>query len=376
MDKKNLVIIGLVAVLIIIGIYQFAKPSVTGNVVNSDKIIDTGKEGDLSKEVKVINEIDYEVKVVDKLTGKNLESAEVYLDGKLVGKTSSDGKLMIESLEFGKHYLRAEYKNEKSDVLTKEVTESDNNITIQIIAPRTINLELKDSETNKPIDNENVFLKSIDGKANFNPILTTDEGKAQFNDVLPGDYVISIERFPNKPADMVTISSNDLITAEVDMPNPRFTGSMVCDATKPFLQSSYLVCNVNLKNSNYERALDSTDTSVLVTVYSRENDEDFDFKIIGHQLLDFGKINVGQSTSKETTRFDEYSRFDAETKIIATVYDGWKYTPENNKQIGGNQLSQDLFDKLTTNAVNWCANNVGECVEAGTKVAGFIASGV
>ena len=60
MDNKTWIIISLVAILVIIGIYSFAKPSVTGNVVNtgSDKIVDTEKEEELSQASKVINEVE------------------------------------------------------------------------------------------------------------------------------------------------------------------------------------------------------------------------------------------------------------------------------------------------------------------------------
>ncbi|MEK6854681.1 MAG: hypothetical protein AABX73_00480 [Nanoarchaeota archaeon] len=377
MNKNIIAIIVVGLVVASFFFYLGSRSSITGNVVkeNPEKVINSEpKEDSLSQESKVVSEVDYQVKVEDKLTKESLEYAEIYLDGKLVGKTSSDGELVIENVEIGRHNLRAFYKGEESDVLTKDVTESDKVIVIYITAPRTITLELKDSETNKPVDNENVFLKSIDGKAKFNPILTTDEGKAQFSEVLPGDYVISIERFPNKPADMVTIGASDLITADVDMPNPKFRGSMICNPTSPLLGDSWIECNVNIKNEDYNRGMNSIDTSVLVILYTKKKGEDF--KNVGQQPLYFEDISVGKDETRTTKKFYEYSRFDEETKVLAIVYDGWKYTPEDYSKIGGIELSQDLFDKLTTNVVDWCASNVGECVEGAVKVAGTIATAV
>ena len=376
--NKNIVIIIVVGLVIAsVFFYLGSRSSITGNVINegSEKVINSEpKEDQLSQKSNIVSDVDYEVSVEDKVTGESIEYAEVYLDGKLAGKTSSDGELIIEDVGIGRHNLRASYKGEESDVLTKDVTELDKSIVIYITAPRTITLELKDSETNKPVDNENVFLKSIDGKAKFNPILTTDEGKAQFSEVLPGDYVISIERFPNKPADMVTIGVSNFITADVDMPNPKFRGSMICNPTSPLLGDSWIECDVNIKNEDYNRGMNSIDTSVLVILYTKKKGEDF--KNVGQQLLSFEDIQVGKDDTRTTKKFYEYSRFDEETKVLAIVYDGWKYTPEDYSKIGGIELSQDLFDKLTTNAVDWCASNIGECVEGAVKVAGTIATAV
>ncbi len=378
--NKNAVIIIIVGLVIAsVFFYLGSRSSITGNVINdgSDKIVNSEpKEDQLIQESNVISEVDYQVEVEDKITGNSLEDAEVYLDGKLAGKTSNEGLLIIEDVKLGKHNIRATFKGEESDVLTKEVTETENNVVINLISPRTITLELKDSETDKPVDNENVFLKSIDGKANFNPILTTDEGKAQFSEVLPGDYVISIERFPNKPADMVTISASDFIKAEVDMPNPRFRGSINCGAQKLDLAKfdHYRECEITLKNENYERGMSSKDTTIVLYVYGRENDGDF-IKV-DEDILDFDEIKEGETKLNTTKKLYGFSSKHVEEKIVAAVYDGWKYLPEDTSQIGGVSISQSLKDKFITESVNWCANNIGECVEGAKKVAGVIAAAV
>ncbi len=381
MNKNTITIV--VIGLLIAGLFFYigSKFSITGNVVNTDskKIINSEpKEDQLLQENKAVSKVNYQVKVKDKFTKENLGYADVYLDGKLSGKTSSDGELIIEDADVGRHNLRALYKGEESDVLTKDITEFDNNIIIYITAPRTITLELKDSETNKPVDNENVFLKSSDGKANFNPILTTNEGKAQFNDVLPRDYVISIERFPNKPADMVTIGANNFITAKVDMPNPRFKGSINCGAQKSDIFElefdNYRECEITLKNEDYERGMDSEDTTIVLYVYGRKKEGDF--VKVDEDILDFGEIKEGETESKITKKLYGFSSSHTEEKIVAAVYDGWKYLPEDTSQIGGVSISQSLKDKFIIESINWCANNIGECAEGAKKVVGIIAVAV
>lgn len=377
MNKNTITIV--VIGLLIAGLFFYigSKFSITGNVVNTDskKIINSEpKEAPLTQKNKVINEVDYEVKVNDEFTGKAIGNAEIYLDGKLVGKTSSDGKFTIPSVEFGKHNLRAEYKGKISDILNKDVSEINNNAILYIEAPKTITLTIKDSETGNPIDRENIFLKSIDGKASFSTMRTDDNGKVKFEEISPGDYTVSIESYNANPSSSIEIKSEDDVLVNLDMPNPRFRGSMSCDTTSPLLRDSWIECKVSIKNEYYRRGMDSTDTSVLVVLYTKKKGEDF--KNVNRQLLNFEDIQIGKEETLPTKSFYEYSRFDEETKVIAIVYDGWKYTPEDYSKIGGIELSQDLFDKLTTNAVDWCANNIGECAEGAKTIAGIFAGGV
>ena len=98
MNKNIIVIIVVGLVVASVFFYLGSRSSITGDVVkeNPEKVINSEpKEDSLSQESKVVSEVDYQVKVEDKLTKESLEYAEIYLDGKLVGKTSSDGELVI-----------------------------------------------------------------------------------------------------------------------------------------------------------------------------------------------------------------------------------------------------------------------------------------
>lgn len=365
MDKKNLIIIGLVAVILIIGIWQFVKPSVTGNVVNTgaDTIVDSETtEEDLTEESKVVNEIDYNVRVQDELTNKPLQDAFVYLDGKFIGKTSNKGELTVDSVEFGKHSLRADYKGE-SNILTEEISELNNRATIYIKAPRTITLELKDSETNRPINDVKVFLETTNGKAHYNPLSTTDEGKTQFNDILPGDYQIRIEEFPNaKPSKLVTIGASDFITAEVDMPNPRFRGSsIVCEEKFILFEGHYGVCSVTLKNDGNR---DSEDTTVVLRIYKQEDGE---FVKIGGETLNFGSIPKGDSVSLTTERHKEFSG-SYEEYVVAVIYEGWRYTPEDTSKLDDATIPQGIMNKFVTETANWCSDDIQRCGETAAEI--------
>jgi hypothetical protein len=339
---------------------------VTGNVINSgpEKIVDSDVKAEkLNQQSNTKEDITYKVVVEDELTNDPLEDAFIYLDGSLAGKTSRKGELYIENVKMGKHSIRAEYKGQ-SDVKTADISEEDNELVINLIAPRTITLELKDSETNKPISDVKVFLEATNGKAHYNPLSTADDGKTQFNDVLPGDYQVRIEEFPEaKPSKLVTVEDKNFISVDVDMPNPRFRGSSInCKEEIPFLGESYGECTVNLKNDGNT---DSKDTTVLLYIYK---EEDGSFIKIGEETLDFGSVANGQIVSKTTKRFDVFSRFTTE-HVVAVIYEGWKYTPEDDSQIGDVTIPPTLMNKFIADSATWCSENIQQCAETATNTA-------
>lgn len=364
--KKTIIVI--IVGLIIAGIFFYlgAKSSLTGNVVDtgSEKIVTSEpKEDNLLQQSNIISEVDYKVSVKDELTGKPLENAFMYLDGEFVGKTSKQGEIVLENVKIGKHSLRADYKGE-SNILTEEVSEINTDTTILINAPRTITLELKDSETNRPINDVKVFLETTSGKAHYSPLSTDDEGRTQFNDILPGDYQVRIEEFPNvKPSKLVKINENEFITANLDMPNPKFEGSSIhCEETHYLIGDNYGICTVTLKNNGN---IESKATSVILNVYKYDNGT---YTKIDSDTLDFDNIPQGESESLSSVKFKTYSR-GYEEYAVAVVYDGSDYTPEDKSQIGGVTMPQGLLDKFQTETVEWCSDDIQRCGETVAGVA-------
>ncbi len=364
--KKTIIVI--IVGLIIAGIFFYlgAKSSVTGNIVNTDseKIVSSEpKEDNLLQQSNIISEVDYRISVKDELTSKPLENAFVYLDGTFIGKTSKQGDIVLEKVKMGKHSLRADYKGE-SNILTEEVSNTNTYTTILINAPRTVTLELKDSETNRPINDVKVFLETTNGKAHYSPLSTDDEGKTQFNDILSGDYQVRIEEFPNaKPSKLVKINENDFITVNLDMPNPKFEGSSIhCEETHYLIGDNYGICTVTLKNNGN---MESKATSVILNVYKYDNGE---YTKIDSNTLDFDNIPQGKSKSLSSVIFKTFSR-SYEEYAVAVIYDGHKYTPEDKSQIGGVTMPQGLLDKFQTETVEWCSNDIQRCGETIAGVA-------
>lgn len=338
-----------------------------GNGIFHEELVSISKDSN-SFTFKVERELNVKVKVYDELTNEPLEDVSVYFDGLFKGKTSPDGSLLITKIKEGSHSIRVEYKQVSKDV-TQVITFESNEVIIKIKAPRTITIELKDSETGKPIDFMKIFLEGI--SITYRSFLETDDdGRTLIPDVLPGTYQIRLEGVPTlvKPSKQIIIGADEFISVTVDMPNPRFQGSLNCNEKLGFFDV-YGVCEVTVKNINYERGIVTQDTVVILLVYLQ--DENGNYVLVDKDLLDFEPILPGDSRPKTST--DLYGfQFGKQETVVAIIFEGWKYTPQSNEQIGEITLPISLVEQAINDGINYCKQNFGECVKVISGIIGTL----
>lgn len=309
---------------------------------------------------KVSRTLSVNINVKDELTNNPLENAEVYIDGGYKGKTDSSGSFKIIDIKEGSHNLEIRYKSiSKSQSI--QVSSSQNNFELKIKAPRTITMELKDTETNKPINGMTIFLES--STSTYRSILPTDDnGRTTIENIMPEDYHIRLEGATGnqiKPSKLFTVSNSNIISETVDMPNPRFQLTVI--PNDPWCMSGGITVDVKIANVGDEV---SEDTTAIVLEYNIRGNTT---ELIGKDVIRFGGIAKGEITSVKTTKSLPNPCWDKQD-IVVLVFDGSKYVPKEDLSSKLN-IPQDKIIGIMSNALDYCNTNSLECVNA---VGGFI----
>jgi len=292
----------------------------SGNGVSHEAIISISEESSQIS-IDVDRAFRMELFVLDQITKAPVGNAEIFIDGIPVGKSNAEGLIVIENINEGPHQIEARLKDSRSS-LTVNLTPDSQRFEIEILAPRQLSLTLIDSETRKPITQMIVFLESKSNNyRSFSP--TTDFGKVSIDDVLPGQYAVRLEGAQTlaTPSTLITVGESDELTIELDMPNPRLSVAVTCSQQIGFL-NLYGVCDVTVKNQDYDKALSSLDTIVVLLVYNEESIIPIDSWIVS-----FGNLHPGEELKLTSPRLNNFDLGQQET-IVAAVFDGSRYTPE------------------------------------------------
>jgi len=305
-----------------------------------------------------ISKFSISVKAINEYTNEPIEGAIVYLDGSDVGVTGQYGTKTIQDVLKGSHNLEVVYKG-KSSKIPIDVS-SVSNFEIKIKAPIDVMITLKDQNTNYAVNAVRVYL---DGKEYGN---TLNDGSLELKDVMPGNYKFSID-ITNYGMLDVGYRNIESSTTEikVNMPHPDFSpNSLSCiDDYDTWKLSEYGICTVSLKNMG-DIASDST--SVVLLVYLIENNT-ISSKPIASRLLDFGNMATdGYPITKNTDRMYEF-KWGKQEDAVAIIFDKWKYTPENKKEIQGVSIPDSITNEWIIEAKQFCSDDPERCA----KVAGI-----
>jgi hypothetical protein len=123
--------------------------------------------------------------IVDDDSGKKIQGVEIYLDGKLEGKTNSRGELTIENIEPGTHTVRASkagFEDAREEVSIGGGREE----TVHLVLNRvraTINVIVKD-ESGKNVKDAKIYVDgAYEGKTNSNGVFIA-------KDIEPGTHTV------------------------------------------------------------------------------------------------------------------------------------------------------------------------------------------
>lgn len=315
-----------------------------------------------------------EVKIVDELTNNPVKDGEIRLDGAYKGKTSASGTLEIKDVKEGTHTIDIEYKQISTNEAI-DVTSDQRSFTVRIKAPRSVTLKLKDSETGKPIVGYSVLLKNSEIYRSIDD--TDDYGRVEIKDVLPGNYKLEVVNAPrdiharSDPSKLITIGRGSSIDAEVDMPNPKFEGTINCEQKGCIFCDKYGVCDVKLTNveSSNENTIRSEHTLVFLFVFVEEEkgSGDYELKTVGKHILDFGSLSPGESKTKTSENLNEFA-WNKEEIVVAVIVEGWTYTPENQKNVGEVKVPTSQLEKLTERVISYCKQNPQVCADVARKI--------
>jgi hypothetical protein len=228
----------------------------------------------------------------------------------------------------------------------------------------SISLTLRDFGSQKPIGKVDggyvqVLLGGVDaGYLNDNGELEIDgvpEGSQNLTLIIPsyGQKRQNVE---------ITSGENTPVDILIDMPNPIF--DLTIDCTTGWLFEQYGDITVSLTNSG---DLASEHTSVLIIVY---NADDTSTPLDTH-TFDFPSLvpikDGGQSYTPETWRCNNF-RYGSKEIIVAVVFDGWAYTPQNEQVINEVSVPSSLFTQVSNSVAGYLSNHPEVIVETVAKV--------
>jgi len=333
MDKTKALLILIVVVLLVI-------------------VVPIAFEGKLISPIS--NEADIKIIVLDEFTNNPVREAKVSLDGGSETLTSSDGSITFSSVEFGEHRVRVEYKEQvKDETITVSLTE--NQFTITIPAPKTIDVKILDTETGNPVKNQEIYM---DGKKIGS---TTQNGDIMIRDVMPGTYVLSLDKVKTSPNTKLTVyATGDSYTVSVDMPNPLFT-------VAGKLESSMIPGNTNKATVEIANTgkISSEGTIAVVLEYQEEP-----FKLIDKDIISFGEIPAtGIPVEKESRALS--NPWLVYEDVVIVVFDKNEYIPERDWSV---QLSvpKDAISSWVSQSMNYCNQNAKDCAEIAGIFAGTL----
>ncbi len=315
------------------------------------------------------------ITVKDELDNTLLEDVDVYLQGEWKGKTNTQGKLEIKDVSNKDYSLNVKYKGaDKTEVIT--VNQFQKEFTVLLKAPKSVIFTLTDTETNKPITFENVFLESTGSAAYSSTRETDDIGKVKIDDIFPGDYRVTLQAVESrvKPSKVINIGSSKEIVVSLDMPNPELIASgLSCTEWWATITDWHGKCSVTIKNTESERSIATKDTAVVILVYLE--DDSGNAQLVNKDVINIGRLLPSQEkkvTTKELTGF----QWGKKEKIVAVLVEGWKYVPEDQKLMGEVNMPvsvterwlKDLGDAL----VDYCTGDIVQCGKTIADVIGII----
>ncbi len=314
-----------------------------------------------SSQSKVDQKFVIEIYVLDELSNLPLADAEVYLNGAYVCRSDSNGICRIQDVKEGSHNLMIKYiKEEKNQQI--RVDQSSTRFQFVLKAPRTITVRLVDTETRKPIQGVKIFIEG--SQLSFTSRLPTDDqGRTTIESIPPGDYQVRLENIPFVPSKLLSVGSSSSVEVDVDMPNPRLTGSLKCQESG--ILDRFGTCTVTLSNLRHERPISSQGTVVLLFVY-------IDNQLQETDIMNLGDIPVGGSVTKVSNQLKSF-RFGVQETVIAVILEGWRYTPESQTQIGEYNAPPSLVASAVRGITQYCGQNPDICVKVVTGIISFIA---
>ncbi len=331
---------------------------------------------------KVTRKLSISISVVDEITKEPVEDAEIYIDGSYKGRTDPAGSYSVSFVEEGTHVLEVK-KGNISDSTTIYVTPENTAFQISIKLPRTITIVVKDKETQLPVNGFYVEIRNEEtGETIKSLFKTTDEGKTKLANVLPGEYRLEVDvptdlyKTDYKPTAYITITGEESeIEVEVEMPHPRFRGSLSCKDRCLFAPDC---CYVTLTNKSWQKGITTEDTTLQLFVLRKA--ENGEYEIISTEQYKFGRIAPGQEVkaikgegceNEEGIRVRGLDCLLPET-VVAVVFEGWRWTPQNAKPIGSITIPESELAKITKKVIKYCEQNPSVCANAIKYIAGIL----
>ena len=284
------------------------------------------------------------VTVIDRFSTSPLADVEIRMDGLFVGRTDSTGQMVITSVQRERHYIKAVVGEAEGGVSIHPNDAEEVRIVLDV--PRRLDLRVVDVETDQPVVGYDVtLLDSLNPRLLWRSRFRTDDhGQTTVEGIPPGRYNVTLEGAPGtvKPSEVLEVPSELPIDREqvlvVDMPNPEFRGSISCTQHPRFIGDRYGVCKVKLTNLSGDRSIASKGTQIVFRVWVRAEYAG------AHMLANSFSVRPGETEEFISERMYEFAMSDSEV-VVATIYDGWEYTPENLKEIGTSNIPVGIFDE-------------------------------
>ena len=300
------------------------------------------------------------LKIVDRLSGDPVSGVHISLDGEGIGLTAPDGMIILDSAYAGEYDLGISYL----DVTTSrsiDLSDDKDVFTVKIDTLVDVSIVVHDSGTGKAVSGWDVFL----GKSGLTLRGTTtdSDGKSAIKRVIPGSYVIKLydplTGVNASYAGDVTIIDGRALSVELDMPDPRYSGAVVCSEYGVYNKMGR--CEVSVKNVEYERSVPSYDADVFLFVFTESNASGADrFTLAGKHLKSFSILSAGEVFSWV---FDPLKEFEADKKevVVALILSDWDYSPQNEGSVGGDKVSAYDLSDFVRRIKDYCSDESSEC---------------
>ena len=316
-----------------------------------------------------IPKFDISVKVINEYTNEPIEGAIIYLDDSDIGVTEQYGTKVIKDILEGSYNLRACHPTYR-DICTKTPIEvsSFSNFEVKIKAPIDIKLTIKDTGTNKLVEDVTVSLEDRNGNIK-QTTSTTQKGTVLAKDIIPGEYragihiKVGVKDYPIY-SDYVELK-NDEETIELKMPEPDFSNSAYrFDISYDYLIDEKGKCVVKAVNTG---DIQSEFTVAVCLVYEiNKTSGKPKPEPIGGDTIVFGSVMEHTETSyKESQKFNTHKA--TEEDVVIVFYDTYDYVSQKDwsKQIS---ISNSVVEDWILEAKEFCSQDPERCA----KVAGIV----
>jgi len=330
----------------------------TGDGVSLTKVRAVGPtSGTIEFEVEKVETI--VVEVTDTLTGQAVENVEIYLDGGYKGETSVNGNMEISNVKDGSHQIKVTYKGVSE---SKSVTVSPVNtlFSFSISIPRTVTLTVHDTETGLSVREMDIY---IDGEIKGT---TTRDGKLIIEHILPGHHKVGLDvpGYTGMVNEYVEVSTQEIISLDIDAPNPVFIVGVDARAYLSGFSGELGEVKVTLSNVG---EVNSEGTQVLVLIYK----EDDLTTPIASRVLSFPSLvptpHGGYSVEKDWPAIDAFVYGPREI-VVVVVYDGWRYTPQNEQPVNSAGVSSSMVAELAYSVNEYLRAHPEEVVNTIAKI--------